>query len=794
MSISAILKNQPAIEDKLPRIGRHVTPRVVNYEDGKVLLVIKLAGMPFEAIPKGDIKQRFDSLNRVVAALGKSKGKRLAFWSTLRRQKVRFASKFAFKSEFMRQFSSAYLARFETGNFFENTFYISVLLKYDDLVEGAKELEDVGDHLLQALASYDPEMLVTYEKDGVMFSQVYNYLGWLLNGVEEEIPVLAAPAYEIIPSSWLHWGYEVQEIRAENRTRHATSYDMKEFPQTKSGVFDKVLSLPAEFTFTQSFVCLSVTEAQDAIDSQLNKLESVGDKAAHQRTELKQALGYLQSGELAFGDYHGALTVFGDTPARALEAGTLVSTAFLTDCGTRFIKATLSAPVTYLSHIPGAKLRPRPMPKSSRSLAAAFGMHNYSTGKSTGNPIGDGSAVMPLQTLSESVYSFNFHYSRKKEDNTGEWVAGHTLILGTTGSGKTTLETATVGFTERFDNGLFALDKDEGLKIFILHLGGVYFTIRAGRPTGLAPFLLPDTPENREFLYDLVTTCGRDNHGMVSAEEKAQIKAAVDAVFGLPVQHRQFSRLLENVPDTGGNCLAQRLGQWCHARGGRYAWALDNTGVSNLGITNERIVGFDVSDFLKDGYEPTEPVLAYLLYLKKLMQRKGGLMTTVVEEFQYPVRYPTTAKMMLDVLNTGRKKGEFLVMASLSPENAIKSDIFDAIRDLTPTKIFLPNPSAEYESYQRCGVTRTEFNKIKELELDSRVFLIKQGNQSCFAKLDLRGMDDIIAVLSGSSDNVAVLDAVIDEVGTDPEVWMPEFQKRRKGKKEPAREVDTEEQ
>lgn len=784
MSISAILRNQPASEDKLPRIGRHVTERVVNYEDGRALLVIKLAGMPFESLPDSEIKMRFDSLNRLIAALGKSKGNRLAFWTTMRRQKVQFASRYTFTSEFMRQFSAAYLARFDTGSFYENTFYVSVLLKYDDVIEGAAELEDIGKQLMHAWQHYDPEPVVAYEKNGMIYSQVYQFLGSLLNGIEEEIPVSSAPACEIIPSSWLHWGYEVQEIRAKDRTRFAVSYDLKDFPDTKSGLFDRLLSLPAEFTLTQSFVCLGTHEAQEAIKRQLNKLESVQDKAEHQKNELTQALGYITSGELAFGDYHGALTVFGETADKAIKNGIVVETCLLTECGARFVKAVLSAPITYLSHIPGARLRPRPQPKASRNLAAAFGMHNYSTGKSTGNPIGDGSAVMPLQTVSESLYSFNFHYSKAGEDNTGEKLAGNTMILGATGAGKSTLETAAVGFMERFDNGIFALDKDEGLKIFIVAKGGVYFTIRAGEPTGLAPFQLPDTEENREFLYDLVTTCGRDNEGKVSAEEKGQIKSAVDAVLGLPVDLRQFSRLLENIPDVGGNCLAQRLGIWCHARDGRFAWALDNAGGGNIGITSERIVGFDVSDFLKVGYEPTEPVLAYLFHLKKLMQRKGGLLATIVEEFHVPARYPSTARMIFDALKTGRKRDEFLVLASQSPEDAINTDIFDAIRDQTPTKIFLANPHAEFESYKRCGLTQKEFDKLKDLDLASRTFLIKQGNQSCFAKLDLFGMDDAIAVLSGNTENVAVFNAVVEEVGTAPEVWMPLFQKRRKGKKQ----------
>jgi len=784
MSISAILFNQPASEERLPKIGRHVTSRVVSYEDGRALLVIKLAGMPFEAIQDDLIVSRFNQRNRVFAALAKDKGKRLALWTTFKREKVKFNSRFEFKSTFMKQFSSDYLARFDTGDYYENNFYISVLLKHDDIEEGAVELEDVGHQLMKALSAYDPECLTTFEHNGILFSQVYEFLGGLLNGVREKMPVLASPAAETIPSSWLHWGYDIMEIRAENRTRFATSYDMKDFPDsTVWGLFDRVLGLPAEFTLTQSFLCMGIFEAQKSITSQINKLESVGDKAAHQLAELRAALGYISSGELAFGEYHGALTVYGDTAKQAADNGTLVSACFLGECGARFIKAALSAPVTYLSHIPGAKVKPRPMPKSSRNLAASFGMHNYSSGKSDGNPVGDGSAVIPLQTESESLYSFNFHHSKEGEDNLGEKISGHCLILGTTGSGKTTLETTLIGFMERFDSKIFALDKDEGLKIFLASLGGAYYSLKAGEQTGLAPFSLPNTPRNMQFLYQLVNTCGQDRDGKVSAVESSQIKAAVDAVMGMGVEKRQMSRLLESIPNTGDNCLAARLAKWCYAEDGQYAWALDHVG-SNMGVVNERVIGFDVSEFLVPGFEPTEPVLAYLFHLKTIMQSGGGLMATIVEEFWVPSRYPSTQAMMFDVLKTGRKRDEFMVMASQSPEDAIKSPIFDAIRDLTATKIYLPNPSAEFESYKRCNLTPKEFEKLKELGLESRMFLIKQGNQSCFAKLDLYGMDDAISVLSGNTENVAIFNEVVAEVGPDPDVWMRVFQDRRKGKKQ----------
>ncbi|MDL5472180.1 conjugal transfer protein, partial [Klebsiella pneumoniae] len=119
---------------------------------------------------------------------------------------------------------------------------------------------------------------------------------------------------------------------------------------------------------------------------------------------------------------------------------------------------------TYASQMPGAKTKPLPQPKSSRNLASTFTLHDYSSGKSKGNPIGDGSAVVPLQTVSKKLYNFNYHATREDETNTGEKIAGHTLILGSTGVGKTVLQLVLATFFLRFDPMMFGLDVGRGME------------------------------------------------------------------------------------------------------------------------------------------------------------------------------------------------------------------------------------------------------------------------------------------------------------------------------------------
>ncbi|SMG61567.1 VirB4 family type IV secretion/conjugal transfer ATPase [Paraburkholderia susongensis] len=778
--ITSAFGNIPPIETWLPKIGRPVTPRVINMEDGRAALAMRLTGIPFESASDELLDNQFENLSGIFAGLGRDHGSNLSIWTTFRRRKVEFGQEYAFSSSFLQQFSNKYLSRFRDGEYYENSFFITLVFKYSDFDDGIKTIEQLGDEAFKSLRDYDPEYLEVYERNGIQFSNSYRFMGELINGVETPVPVTAAPGYEAIPDSWLHFGYDLLVIRTEMKEKFAACFDLKDFPDAGWGQLSPLLTLNAEFTITQSFGCMTAYDADKALGSQINKLESAGDRAKHQVVEMSEARGYVSSGELAFGDYHGALVVYGDTAKQAKENGELVKVRSKGECGVGWVKATLSAPFTYFSQIPGAKTKPRPMPKTSRNLAATFSLHDYSAGKSRGNAIGDGSAVIPLQTASKKLYCFNYHATRDDETNIGEKVAGHTLMLGSTGVGKTTIQLAILSFFMRFDPMLFGLDFGRGMEIFFRAIGGTYIPLQRGVPTGAAPLAdLPDTPTNRQFLYELVNTCSRDQDGKLSAEDKKTIKTAVDTVVELEDPRlRTFSRLLESIHEEGGDSLYLRLGRWCRAADGPLAWVFDNPAGSMIDVTQQRHVCFDVTAFLVEGYEPSEPLFAYLFHLKSLMQRGGGLMATIIEEFWAALKFRMTWEMMEKSLSSGRKEGEFVVLVSQQPEQAMKSNIFPQIRSLTATKIFLPDPEGKLDVYREVNMTEKEFREFAKLSKSSRTFLVKQSNQSAFAKMDLYGFDDEIVVLSGNPENVALMEKIIGETSEDPDIWLPILQER----------------
>ena len=534
----------------MPKICQHVTNEVVFYETGHYGFVIRMDGIPFDGVADTHLFSHFANLRAVLTSLGKSLGNRGAVWTTLKRERINFDREYHFNTAFCQRFSQDYLRRFREEDYYENHFYLSLLIKNNDMDAGVKECEEYIQMLLRALAPYEPEVLSAWQNQHEMaFSDVYRFLSGLISGKSENIPLTPQSAYKTIPAANLHFGTDICEIRPESGgKKYALLYDLRDFGLSKPKILTSILTLPCEFTFMQSMIFINPYEMQKKIERQLHNFQSVDEHATGQQEELVDGMGRLTSGDIMFGDYSATLVVFGNTPAQAADNGARAYSAFLNSGGYRFMKAGYSAPSTWFSQVLGSKDRPRSFPKTTENLACTFGIHNYSHGKKSGNPLGDGSAIIPLQTVSKTVYDFNFHFSNPKEDNIGDLIAGHTLLLGATGAGKTTLQCALVAFAERFNPHIFALDLDRGMEIFIRAIGGSYFALEAGMPTGLNPFQLPDTPSNREFLYSLVGICGQNETGRLSASEEKQIQDAVDATMNLDWSMRRFSHLLQMIP------------------------------------------------------------------------------------------------------------------------------------------------------------------------------------------------------------------------------------------------------
>jgi type IV secretion system protein VirB4 len=112
--------------------------------------------------------------------------------------------------------------------------------------------------------------------------------------------------------------------------------------------------------------------------------------------------------------------------------------------------------------------------------------------------------------------------------------------------------------------------------------------------------------------------------------------------------------------------------------------------------------------------------------------------------------------------------------ATQSAQDALQSRIASAIIEQAATQIFMANPKAQASDYiDGFGLTAHEFDLVRNLPDTAHCFLIKHGNDSVVARLNLSGEKDLLTVLSGRERTVRLLDEIRQETGDNPADWLP---------------------
>ena len=218
----------------------------------------------------------------------------------------------------------------------------------------------------------------------------------------------------------------------------------------------------------------------------------------------------------------------------------------------------------------------------------------------------------------------------------------------------------------------------------------------------------------------------------------------------------------------------QDIAAWCD--GGDHAWLFDNA-TDQLDIET-RILGFDMTKLL-DSPIIRIPAMMYLFH--RLEQRLDGTPALIVVDEGWKVLDdPVFVRRIKDWEKTIRKRNGVVGFCTQSASDALDSRIASAIIEQAATRIFFPNNRAKASDYiDGFGLSEHEFELVRTLPDTSRCFLIKRGDHSVVARLDLSGMSGELAVLAGTERAVRRLDALRERVGDEPSAWLPTFMEGR---------------
>ena len=810
---AAALRREMTAADRIP-YAAHVAPSIVRTAYGDYIQAFRLGGASFESSDDGELNNWHERLNVLWRNIA---GPNVALWTHVIRRRAGLSAgteaRESSESSFADGLHTKYHHRLANETLMLNEVYLAIVYRPTAgvasglvskllvrtqprstlaLADALDACEKLAQTLKASLARYEPELLGVYRSANTWCSSLLEYLGLLLNGEGQRMPLPLGPLNRALTTSRLLFGTEAIEYRSPSDTSVGAMLGIKEYPTPSVvGMYNRLLSAPFAFVATQSFSFLTKSTGQSLLQRQFNRMSNAGDFAVSQAAELKDALDALTSNEFVMGDHHFSLQVIADivdTDAdsaavrlKPLNDAIALARSYLADTGMLVAREDLALEAAFWAQLPGNfPLRPRKAPITSRNFAAMSPFHNYPLGRARDNHWGD--ALSLFITSARSPYYFSLHASDPSDPDGGSRKdTGHTLICGPTGSGKTVFIGFLVAMLARQGATQVIFDKDCGLEILVRALGGEYLSLKSGSPTGFNPLQLPATPANVEFLKiwlrELSSEGQRSAHRDAGAvRESADLDQALRGTLALEPAARRLSRLVEFLDPTDPEGLYARLARWCHSHRGDYAWVFDNprdTVVSRL--SRRALIGFDVTEFL-DHALTRAPITLYLFHLVRQLL-DGRRLVCWMDEFWRLLSDRAFENFAKDGPKTWRKLNAVMCLATQSPSDVLDSPISRTLVEQTPTKVFFPNSDADREEYtQGFGLTEREYKLIKDqLEPGSRMFLVKQAHHSVVCQLDLKGFDGELAVISGRTQQVQRMQQIISSTGADPKAWLPQF-------------------
>lgn len=783
-----LIKKEHSISNFLP-YRFHVNNSTILLEKDRLLRIIKIGGISFETMDDEDLDIKKDIRNQLFRGIANEK---IGIYTHIIRRRtsinIDYLGNKKIHNYFINFANKQIQDNQKINKNYVNDMYISVIVmpesggtaiienlikkfhyrvKKDQWLKTLKEeneyLDEVCSRIMQSLREYDPEILQVQETKYGPQCEILQFLSTIINGCQDtKILMSSKPIKDSLANNRISCGFKNIEIDTHTKKLYAGIISIKEYGQhTYAGILDHFLQLPCELIISQSFKFTNRQSAIMKMQLQQNRMIQTEDKAVSQIVEISKALDDAMSGKIGFGNHHLTVCCYADS-AKNLENTISLAESHLSNCGVYPVREKVNMEPAFWGQLPGNfEYLARAATISTSNFVAFSSLHNFPQGKKYNNHWGE--AVTILNTTSGTPFYFNFHVRD----------VGHTMIIGPTGAGKTVLLNFLCAQTIKYNPRMFFFDKDRGGEIFIRAIGGVYTILEAKNKTGFNPLQMEDTGENRTFLTEWLQQLITSYSPELSTTDVAAINDAVTGNFKLKKADRTLTNLIAFMGIDTPETVAGRIAMW-HGTGS-HAPLFDNE-EDSLDLKKTDIFGFEMGPLLKDKLA-LGPVLLYLFH-RISISLDGRPTMIVLDEAWALIDNPVFAPKIKDWLKVLRKLNTFVIFATQSVEDASKSQISDTLIQQTATQIFLPNLKATAAYRQIFMLSQREFTLIKHTDPSTRFFLIKQEIKSVVAKLDLKGLDDIINILSGRAETVIMLDEIREEFGDNPKIWIPIFLKR----------------
>lgn len=429
--------------------------------------------------------------------------------------------------------------------------------------------------------------------------------------------------------------------------------------------------------------------------------------AAEMERDAAAAMSAAEHGKEIFVRFSAKIVLLEADPDRLKQAVEAITRVVKYCCGFSMRIETINAVAAWLATFPGQQYKDRRqfvvnthnlvhmMP-----LSAPFRGHLHNP-----SPYFPPNSAPLLYAMTSGGTPYRFHPYVKD--------VGHQLILGPTGSGKTTWLATGIAQFFRYPNAqVFAFDKKKTLYTLCKAMGGDFYDISPNTDMRLCPLQELRTPLERDWAAQWIELLLEQNGLKVTPAIRNQIAATVSDLAGTHAG-RSLTDFHMAVPSRE---VKEALEVYL---GGILDGEADQ-------ITLSRFCVFEMDELYRLDKKVMNGALFYIF--ARIRRRLTSSIPTLVtvDEFREALSHPMAAKAFDEFLFEGRKlnMAVWLVLQDLS--KALDSPLKSAILEQCFTKVCLPNPQAVIEAqaaYEALGLNARDRELIANAEPRAHYYL-----------------------------------------------------------------------
>lgn len=406
---------------------------------------------------------------------------------------------------------------------------------------------------------------------------------------------------------------------------------------------------------------------------------------------------------------------------------------------------TINMMPTFFSFFPNRNnLNARKRLQSSKVISSLILFEKEQTGRNK-NSWGD----MPLSVFknqSMSPFLFNFHAEEVKDK---EYVLGHTMIIGGTGAGKTTLVSFLMMNALKYPINILSLDRLYGMNIMTEFFDGEYNT---GEEFYINPFTLEYTPENISFLSAwLAFLVGINENNPDDIQKLSALEKVVkDTYHNLTIQGitPQLSDIAEGIVKMEDGFVQMQLQRYLEN-------PLFNKTKDSLSFKNQ-LTTLNM-DFIVNSSKDAS-LVAYYLFHKMIYEakenNKGFFM--FIDEFKSYTENETMNEKLNLAITQARKVNGVIALAfqDINQLDEVKN-ASSFIENMGHIILF---PTKNIEKLEKHGIILSDIEKefLTSTSKNDRKILLKNriDNTSNILDVNLSKLGKYLNIFNSNSNNV----------------------------------------